>query len=144
MSKMALAWFGCVGCLIAAAWFFAPEPKSAEAIAKEERAAYEAKAAAHHAATFGKKPEKPALGGSIVTAWTMAKEFVSRDLKAPATARFPRFTEATIDDLGGGQFRVRAYVDSENGFGALIRTDFTCKLQYAGGDNWKLLDLQTE
>ena len=59
-------------------------------------------------------------------AFETAKAAVLKNLRAPATAQFPEFADEFVDDLEGGQFRVTAYVDAQNGFGAMIRNDFTC------------------
>lgn len=79
-----------------------------------------------------------ALGGSALVynidsgepdteaAFGAAKEAVLKNLKAPATAQFPEYVDEFVDDLEGGQFRVTSYVDAQNGFGAMIRNDFTC------------------
>lgn len=59
-------------------------------------------------------------------AFEAAKDAVLKNLKAPATAQFPEYAAEFVDDLEGGQFRVTSYVDAQNGFGAMIRNDFTC------------------
>jgi hypothetical protein len=78
------------------------------------------------------------------TAAVMCEEFVRDNLKAPATAGFPLATDYTIEHKGNGRYRMDSHVDSENGFGAQIRTEFTCKIQHAGGDQWELVDLTFE
>ena len=75
-------------------------------------------------------------------AYAMSQVFVQRSLKAPATAKFARMSEADIVDLGGGQWRVTAWVDSENGFGALVRNTFVAHVRWTGGDDWRLVDLE--
>jgi hypothetical protein len=47
---------------------------------------------------------------------------------------------------GGNKYVVRAYVDAINSFGAKLRNDYVCTVQYTGGDdddgrNWRLIDL---
>jgi hypothetical protein len=81
-----------------------------------------------------------------VEAYTMAETFVKRHLKAPATAQFPWITdsEVTIQQLPGNQWRVSAYVDSENSFGAKIRSQYDCTMKWAGGDRWQLQDINIE
>jgi|GEM_PF-1289184 len=68
-------------------------------------------------------------------------------LKSPASAKFPLGIAA--EHLGGGIYRVKSSVDSQNSFGAMLRSNFTCDLQYVGGDdtdagNWRLIDIQME
>lgn len=52
------------------------------------------------------------------------KQFVLQGLKAPATAKFPVFPYEAID-LGNGRYKIMSFVDSQNSFGALIRSDWT-------------------
>jgi RNA polymerase subunit RPABC4/transcription elongation factor Spt4 len=77
-------------------------------------------------------------GGSSYAAHVMAEKFVTRELRSPASARFSGITdpETVISDLGAGRFRVSGYVDSQNGFGALLRSNYTCTVKYGGHDTW--------
>ena len=79
--------------------------------------------------------------------------YVKSMLKSPASADFPASSSANIQELENKVFEVRSYVDAQNSFGAVIRTDFYCKVQYTGdpdNDNdgytdytdWLLLDIQ--
>ncbi len=76
-----------------------------------------------------------------ITAFVMCQDFVDDKLRAPATAKFPWFDRAMATHLGEGKYRVRAYVDSQNSFGALIRTTFNCEIAHQGGDRWRLTSL---
>lgn len=76
-------------------------------------------------------------------AYYMCQQFVTDRLKSPATAVFPLSTDTQTDKLSTVQFRNIAYVDSQNGFGANIRTHYTCTVTNTGGDSWHLDDLQT-
>lgn len=59
-------------------------------------------------------------------AWTAAKKVVKENLKAPSTADFPfSYARENITEIGTNTFVVKSYVDSENGFGAKIRSNFT-------------------
>lgn len=73
-------------------------------------------------------------------AFVMCQQFVRDRLKAPASAGFPLSYEATITG-GPTLWTVRSHVDSENSFGAQIRTRFTCSVNYEGGDRWELRNL---
>lgn len=74
-------------------------------------------------------------------AWVMCQDFVERRLRAPGTASFPWSTSIQTAYLGGGRFRIRAYVDAENAFGGEVRTHFTCTIEHSTGDRWKLISL---
>lgn len=67
----------------------------------------------------------------------MAEEFVKKRLKSPSTASFQNAYDMQVDKNGSG-WTVRGYVDSQNGFGAMMRSDFTATLHKSGGDEWKL------
>jgi hypothetical protein len=60
---------------------------------------------------------------------------VLASLKAPATASF---TGTYVTALDNGHRVVRGSVDSENGFGALIRSGFKCTVE-PDGDTWNLI-----
>jgi hypothetical protein len=72
------------------------------------------------------EPEKP----DEIEAWTFSKEFVKRRLSSPGSADFGgvfkdyQDPKVLVKDLGNGTFRAHGWVDSQNGFGALIRTNW--------------------
>lgn len=45
-------------------------------------------------------------------------------LKAPSTAKFCKLSDATVTHLGKGEYMVTGWVDAENSYGAMIRSDF--------------------
>jgi hypothetical protein len=61
------------------------------------------------------------------------EDFIPARLKAPATAAFSSVTTTTA----GATYTVTGSVDSENSFGAKIRSSFTCAMHLAG-DRWVL------
>jgi len=77
-----------------------------------------------------------------------AKSYVENVLKAPSTADFP--TLGTVRKLDGeDKYVVYGYVDSENSFGAMIRSDWEVRLKYLGGDwvkdnSWELEYINVE
>jgi hypothetical protein len=78
----------------------------------------------------------------------ICEDFVKERLIAPTTAKFPGVRDADIWTLGKesgkyeNAFHVESYVDSQNSFGAMIRSFYTCDVNYVGNDEWKLLDLE--
>ena len=79
-----------------------------------------------------------------INAWVMAQTFVEKRLKAPSTAKFPSINEdgVNVTPLGNNEYNVFGFVDSQNGFGAMIRTRFFCRLRDDGNGSWRLLDMQ--
>lgn len=67
----------------------------------------------------------------------VCQDFVKKRLKAPATAKF-----SDVNHSGGvdGEYTVTGAVDSQNSFGALIRSDFTCTVK-DDGDQWRLVTI---
>lgn len=61
-------------------------------------------------------------------AWVCAQDIVQSELKSPSTAKFCSYTEATVTSLGNDKYKIKGYVDAQNGFGAIIRTKFTVTL----------------
>ena len=89
------------------------------------------------------KPENYAISVS----WA----FVRAGLKSPTTADFGRIRTHQKYSIEGkpDTWEVRGHVDSQNSFGAMIRSNYTCQVEYVSGDasyvaNWKLLDLKIE
>src|SRR3989339_367649 len=62
--------------------------------------------------------------------YVQANNFVKLALKSPSTADFPFFGEGV--KISTGTYKVDSYVDSQNGFGAMIRSNYSITLQYTG------------
>lgn len=86
--------------------------------------------------------EKKTLSDFDIT-W-YAQQMVKQQLKSPSTADFP--STANIDSIGDSTYIIKSYVDSENSFGAKLRSYWVAKVKYNGGDvdeptSYALLDL---
>ena len=66
---------------------------------------------------------------------------VKKELKAPASARFPSCNRAVIRKVAEGVYEVKSYVDAQNSFGATIRTAYVCRVRYRGDHLWTLQEL---
>ena len=76
------------------------------------------------------------------------QNYVKDRLRSPSTADFP-WLDHSVTPAGSEAYVVRSYVDAQNGFGATVRNNYECKIQYAGGEEadqrtWVLLDLSLE
>ena len=77
-------------------------------------------------------------------AYIMSQEFIKDELKSPSTAKFPTYTSISVIEASDKHkeygdhevYEVDAYVDSENGFGAMIRTDYFMTLKRKADDTW--------
>jgi hypothetical protein len=79
-----------------------------------------------HAAPAGDEKERARLREDAID---LCQRSVTENLKAPATAKFaPRREMKGIDRRDGG-FNVTGYVDSQNGFGALVRSEYLCAIK---------------
>jgi len=70
--------------------------------------------------------------GNTTMAFVMSQNFVKQRLKSPASAEFPYVSDRGVDVFPDGVcgFQVSAYVDSHNGFGAMIRSRYQAKISY--------------
>ena len=57
-------------------------------------------------------------------------------LKAPATAKFPTFDEMVVNG-SNGHYNVSGFVDSQNSYGASIRTNYTYNVEKDSTGKWK-------
>lgn len=94
---------------------------------------------------IGKAPETPDRTSPSM-AFIQCKGFVEDRLKSPASAEFPTLDFQAFP-RGQDTYAIRSYVDSQNSFGAKIRTDFFCEVEWNGKDHssresWKLRQLE--
>lgn len=77
----------------------------------------------------------------------MCEDFVKQRLKSPATANFPGVTDAdyattkVLSDTKPWKYQVTGVVDSQNGFGATVRSNYVCTVSTKDNDTWTLNDL---
>lgn len=79
--------------------------------------------------------------GSSAGAESVCEQFIDQRLKAPATSEYG-FTSTVRK--GMTHWVARGHVDSQNGFGALVRSDFTCQVRHLSDDTWRLVDLEVD
>jgi hypothetical protein len=81
------------------------------------------------------------------TMWDLCKESVTKRLRAPSTAEFVGSAYLDIQhhvfhDLGKhktkNDFLVKGEVDSQNGFGAMLRSEFSCSITWLGYDQYRV------
>jgi len=76
-----------------------------------------------------------------ISVWVEAEDIVKDNLKSPSTADFP--ASGNINEIDNNTFKVNSYVDSENSFGAKIRSDFSVTI-IKDGDNYSYKDLSIQ
>jgi hypothetical protein len=62
-------------------------------------------------------------------AYVYSQQIVEEQLKSPASADFPTFSDALVNKAGD-IYTINSYVDSQNSFGANLRSQYTCQLRY--------------
>ena len=68
---------------------------------------------------------------------TDALSAIKENLKSPSTAKFTHtMDEVTIKDLGNNKYVVSSWVDSQNSFGATIRSDWSVTIKVTGNDTF--------
>jgi hypothetical protein len=94
-------------------------------------------------------PEPPKLEewqtkNNRLMAYVMMQEYVKKNLKAPATAKFGSTVDYGVSVTQGENYvyLVDSYVDSQNTFGANIRTYFSGTIQQISKDEWLPLSLE--
>lgn len=81
---------------------------------------------------------------AMISGYTAAQLFMKRKLIVPTSADFQNPTYAEVQKIKCGQWRIRSHVDSQNGFGAQIRTHFTGVVAKQSNGTWIVQTLSTE
>jgi hypothetical protein len=88
---------------------------------------------------FSTGPRPPSARADKPTAdeaWWSCRDAMTRDLKAPSTAVFS--SDPFVKPMDDQRFSVAAHVDSQNSFGAMLRSHFTCVARYEGDGRWTI------
>jgi hypothetical protein len=84
-------------------------------------------------------PTSPPLHNGDM-AYIMAQTFIKGHLKAPGSAEFASRVwnedEVRVVELPNGSYRVSAWVDAQNSFGAKLRNNWTCELKQTTETRW--------
>lgn len=79
-------------------------------------------------------------------AYGAAKSIVEKNLASPGSAKFASMGDGSVkvSKTGACEYRVESHVDSQNGFGALLRTNFTITVKgLAEEKTWQGSNLKT-
>ena len=70
--------------------------------------------------------------GNTTMAFVMSQNFVKQRLKSPSSAEFPMVTDRGVHVTPDGKcgFAVSAFVDSQNAFGAVVRSPYQAAITY--------------
>ena len=92
---------------------------------------------------FSTSPEedkRAQLNDLKIKALVYSHSCIKEKLKAPASADFPSDLKA-VSHLNDSIFIINSYVDSQNSFGAMIRTKYTCKITIIDEDHYRCDDV---
>lgn len=93
--------------------------------------------AAIFASQFLESPQERECG-SRDAAYAAIKESIEGRLKAPSTADWPSRNDSKVlvakSDSGECSYEAWGYVDAENGFGAMIRSEYYTEIWYSKDD----------
>jgi hypothetical protein len=110
------------------------EREAKEALAKEKEA----------------KAQEARINGSDYRAYDAARDFMQARLKAPATAKFADYSDSQVLHVveadgtrAKGSYIVKSWVDSQNGFGAMLRSHYSCEVKTDDGEHFRLVKLAT-
>jgi len=79
-----------------------------------------------------------------IGAYIMMEGFIKDRLRSPASAEFPGVFDGKLDHvkyLGDRKYIITSYVDSQNGYGAMIRSTFIGEIEQINKDHWSLKSL---
>lgn len=68
----------------------------------------------------------------------ICRNIVEGRLRAPSSADFPWIDDQVIA-LGRHEYDITSHVDSQNGFGAMLRSRYSCRVKFKGGDSDPLM-----
>jgi hypothetical protein len=72
-------------------------------------------------------------------AGAIAQTEVENRLKSPRSAKFPWGTPAC--EVTDNTYMVHSYVDAQNGFGALIRSNWVVIMEHVGGERFRIISV---
>ena len=88
---------------------------------------------------FTKKKEEHGILSERDEAALFAQCVELQVLKTPATAVFPAFDEMVVNG-SDGHYNVSGFVDSQNSYGATIRSNYTYNIEKDSEGRWKCTD----
>lgn len=75
-------------------------------------------------------------GPDTAGAFACAKTQLLSMLASSSSAKFPWVhTDAITQKLSDGNYMISSYLDAQNGFGAMIRQDYVCKVRFNSLDD---------
>lgn len=73
---------------------------------------------------------------SEFTAYYNSQQCVKELLKSPSTAEFPSGSNQFVTKIDEDTYLINSYVDSQNSFGAMLRTNYVCQITLNSDDTY--------
>jgi hypothetical protein len=84
---------------------------------------------------FGHKSDTPVIDNHNTQLRVMAEQTVEDYLKSPSSAKYSSDDNDWSVSKDGNIISIRSYVDSQNSFGAMLRSNFLVKIDWDGKSN---------
>lgn len=75
-------------------------------------------------------------------AYLFAQDLIIEYLKSPSSAEFPGSSQIKLVPLGNDRYYIDGYLDSQNGFGAQVRTKYQCWVLYKQNERISIENIQ--
>jgi len=109
-----------------------------------DNALYAEKVASYEAKQKEAKAQAARCGrDNYSDAFFYGKEYVKRSLKSPSSAKFGSYGNSSVQHYKGCKFVVKGYVDSQNSFGAMLRSNYSVTMT-PSGLGWTLEDISIQ
>ena len=122
-----------------------PEVRQARQLERAEQAKKLALAKAEQDKVEAAEQRLELCDRAAVNAYVMTQDQVRARLRSPSSAKFPWITDIVAKHTGNCKYQIIAYVDAQNGFGAMLRTYYQAKMQYYPERKaWRTLSVKIE
>ena len=73
----------------------------------------------------------------------ICQKFAAKELKSPSTAKFESINTvaAAPDEKIANRWVSVGYVDAQNAYGAMLRSDYQCTVDKTGPNKWRLIEM---
>lgn len=119
-----------VATLISDALMTPEEKEQRESLKREEALQAEKRRQEADSAREAAVYDKVCGSGNIIGAYVMAQKPIRAQLRSPSSAIFPFAHQVAVVPIGDCRWKIIAYVDAQNGFGAMLRTPWTATIQH--------------
>ncbi|WP_319502571.1 hypothetical protein [uncultured Draconibacterium sp.] len=90
---------------------------------------------------------KRGINNNQYDAWYYSRDFITKALKAPSTAKFAKYGESKVSyDFDKEIYHVEMWVDAQNSFGTMLRKTYHVQIKrnidIDNNETWSLIDMK--